>query len=385
VRPLPSLQKYIGERGQRFIEYFISGATGYALCITPILSKLIKFENSTENIETQLNEFISYCSDGFGLNKNFPRFLIRGNRLYRQMFNPFALTPGRVIICPDNFLVPFEAFTTDSGEARFLIRDYTFSYVYSAQYLMNSYEQVSGAGDFLGIAPVNFGTATGLPGLTSSDNAMRNCAGLYSRSKLLLYSKASRLNFMQQVSRYNTATILTHARADSVDDEPILFMSDSVIHLSELQMLNKPSTKLIILSACQTNMGKNQTGEGVYSLARGFSSAGIPSVAATQWVADDQAIYVITEKFNEFIASGMNKDQALQNAKLYFMDRGDKKNILPFYWADLILIGNSDPILFSTGLAGKWQDPLLIVALIIILLLLYKSLKFVSVPKLKKR
>jgi CHAT domain-containing protein len=378
VKPLPALQKYISERGQRFVEYFIRDSTGYALCITPFDSKLIKFENETGNIETQLNEFIGYCSDEFGLNKNFSRFLIRGNRLCRQMFNPFALSPGRVIICPDNFLVPFEAFSTDSGNARFLIRNFTFSYVYSAQYLMNSYEQLSGAGDFLGIAPVNFETGMGLPELNSSDNAMRNCAGLYSRSKLLLYRKASRLNFMQEVSRYNTATILTHARADSLDDEPILFMSDSIIHLSELQMLSKPSTKLIILSACQTNAGRNQRGEGVYSLARGFSSAGIPSVAATQWVADDQAIYAVTEKFNEFIAVGMNKDQALQKAKLFFMNHGNKKNILPFYWADLILIGNSDPILFSSRPMGKWQDPLLIVALILILLILYRILKSVG-------
>ena len=86
------------------------------------------------------------------------------------------------------------------------------------------------------------------------------------------------------------------------------FFKDSVIHLSELQMLGRPSTKLIVLSACQTNAGKNLTGEGIYSLARGFSSAGIPSVVATQWVADDNAIYAISEKFNQLIAGGMSKD-----------------------------------------------------------------------------
>ncbi len=383
VRSLSDLQTYLGDRGQQFIEYFIRDSSGFALYITPLRTHLIKISNDKENIETLLKDFVKTCSNANSLNNNFPIFLESAHTLYSKMFSPFNLPPGRVIICQDNFLVPFEAFTTDPGKPRFLIRDYSFSYVYSAQYLMNPYEHIGGAGDFLGIAPVNFGSDTGLPGLNASDNTLRNCAGLFGQSKLLLFQKASRFNFMHQVSRYKTATILTHAQADVVDDEPILFMSDSVIHLSELQMLKRPATKLIVLSACQTNAGKNQSGEGVYSLARGFSSAGIPSVAATQWVADDQAIYTISEKFNGFIAAGMNKDQALQKAKLFFIDQGSKKNLLPFYWADLILIGNSDPITFSEKIKWKWLEPLLIILFIVILLLLYRNWKPLTGPGLK--
>ena len=384
VRTLPALQKYLAERGQQLIEYFIRDTTGFALCITPAHSSLIKIVNHNENIELQLRGFSRSCSDVNALNNDFPHFLAGAYSLYHRMFSPFDLNSGRVIICEDNSLVPFEAFSADSLSPRFLIRDYSFSYVYSAQYLMSSYNHISGTGDFLGIAPVNFGGGTGLPDLNLSDVSARKCAGQYGQSKLLLYKKANRLNFMHDVSRYNTATILTHAQAEGGDEEPVLFMSDSVIHLSELQMLNRPATKLIVLSACQTNAGKNQSGEGVYSLARGFSSAGIPSVAATQWVADDQAIYAISEKFNEFIAGGMNKDEALQKAKLFFMDQGSKKNTLPFYWADLILIGNSDPIEFSEKIKWKWAEPLLILSLIVILVLVYWKWKSFAASKTKK-
>ena len=108
-----------------------------------------------------------------------------------------------------------------------------------------------------------------------------------------------------------------------------------------------------MLSACQTNAGRSLTGEGVYSLARGFSAVGIPAVAATQWVADNRAIYIISEKFNELIAGGMNKDEALQKAKLSYIQNGERGNILPYYWADLILIGNADPIQFSHRIQNK--------------------------------
>src|SRR5205809_2653246 len=107
-------------------------------------------------------------------------------------------------------------------------------------------------------------------------------------------------------------------------------MQDSVIHLSELQLLKNPATKLVLLSACQTNVGKAATGEGIYSLARGFATAGISSVAATLWKADEQTIYIVSEKFNEYLSKGMSKDEALQKAKLYFTEsNANSEKLLP--------------------------------------------------------
>ena len=127
------------------------------------------------------------------------------------------------------------------------------------------------------------------------------------------------------------------------------------------------------MSACQTNAGKNLTGEGIYSLARGFSSAGIPSVVATQWVADDNAIYAISEKFNQLIAGGMSKDVALQKAKLLDIQNGNKRNLLPYFWADLILIGNSDPVQFSTGIKINRIFLTAILVSLIALLFIFKT------------
>jgi len=159
---------------------------------------------------------------------------------------------------------------------------------------------------------------------------------------------------MRQAGEYSTVTILTHARADALDEEPLLFMNDSVIRLSELPLLRKPATQLIILSGCETNAGKNRNGEGIFSLARGFSAAGIPAVAATQWMADEGAIYSISQKFNENIHAGFNKDEALQRAKLFYILQDPRGTLLPCYWADMILIGNSEPIVFSKALVPGW-------------------------------
>ena len=146
------------------------------------------------------------------------------------------------------------------------------------------------------------------------------------------------------MSCYSVVNVFSHALADTASMEPVLYMQDSVIHLQELQLINHTATQLVMLSACQTNVGRNATGEGIYSLARGFAAAGIPAVSATLWKADEEAIYLISQKMNEYLAAGMRKDDALQKAKLFLMQKGGKEKLLPYFWANMILVGKGDPI-----------------------------------------
>ena len=59
--------------------------------------------------------------------------------------------------------------------------------------------ELTGKGDFLGIAPVNFAAYAGLPDLNSSDIALKNCSEPYHQTKLFLYKEASRENFIRQI------------------------------------------------------------------------------------------------------------------------------------------------------------------------------------------
>jgi tetratricopeptide (TPR) repeat protein len=354
VQSVPSLQRFLLKNKQRFVEFFMQDTLCFALCVEPTSTRFVRIVTKEPGIEYGVSQFVRLCSDENALNKDFAGFLGSANGLYHLLLEPFGLGGGRVIVCQDNVLIPFEALSTDPKEAHFLVKSYSFSYVYSARYLLTRQEQRPGRGDFLGLAPVSFAAYNGLADLRLSEDALRNCSAPFTRRKLLVYSEANRQNFMRQVCDYTTATILTHAQFDSSDGEPVLFMNDSVIHLSDLQMLGKPASRLIVLSACQTNVGQNRNGEGIFSLARGFSAAGIPAVAATQWMADESAIYSISQKFNEYIYRGMNKDDALQQAKLYYMFQDKRGSLLPCYWADMVLIGNTEPVVFSGGSGVLW-------------------------------
>lgn len=348
VPSLNDLQAFLAKEKQCFIHYFIGDTVTYILSVSPNKTAMLRLSKEEFSPE-QLAVFLHWCSDKQALNSQYNQFAVLSNTLYRQLFQKLQLPAGSVVICADNYLIPFEALTTDKEGKHFLIQDYIFSYVYSARFLLNKFSLNKAKGDFLGIAPVSFSPYLKVPDLLQSEKALTQSADNYNSYKILSKNKASSKNFLTELPEYTIVNIFSHASADSSFDEPILYMQDSVIRLSKLQLIRKPATMLVMLSACETNSGKNATGEGIYSLARGFASAGIPAVSATLWKADEQAVYVITAYFNKNLSLGMNKDEALQKAKLYYIQNNSGEKLLPYYWANMVLVGSTAPITLTSN------------------------------------
>jgi CHAT domain-containing protein/tetratricopeptide (TPR) repeat protein len=347
VPSLTALQSFLKKNKESFVYYFTGDSSTYILAISGDNTKFIRLTKNDFDSE-QLSAFLQLCANKEALNNHYSSFASLSNSIYKKIFEPLQLPKGRVIICADNIIIPFDALCKDESGRTFLLNDYSFSYVYSARYLMKQFNNPPATGSFLGFAPVSFASYLDVRDLKNAAIALHASAAYYNNNKIFTNQNASRSNFFRYVSSYSVVSIFSHARADTTDNEPVLYMHDSLIHLSELQLLNKPATKLILLSACQTNVGKSATGEGIYSLARGFATAGISSVAATLWKADEQTIYIISEKFNKYLSEGMDKDEALQKAKLYFVQKNaNSEKLLPYYWANMILIGNTDAILLQ--------------------------------------
>jgi CHAT domain-containing protein len=359
VPSLNTLQKQLREIRQSFVHYFMNDTVAYILGITPSDAKLIKLSKHDFNTGS-LKKFLQLCSFEPTLNNQFLSFASLSYSLYKLLFQPLKIPGGKVVICPDNFLIPFEALCTDDKGNNFLVNDYIFSYVYSARYFLKKYDTYEAKDNFIGFAPVSFKAYPDIVDLKHSADALKQSAKYYNNSTLFTNETATRHNFLQNVSSYTIVNIFSHARADTTESEPVLYLRDSVIHLSELQLLENPATRLVVLSACQTHVGKSATGEGVFSLARGFALAGIPSVAATLWAADEQTIYTISEKFHEFLSQGMAKDEALQKAKLFFIKNSSSENPFPYYWANMILIGNEEPLKLSENHHAWWWIAIII-------------------------
>ncbi len=345
VPTLPALQQLLTKGNRHFVHYFVNDSLIYMLGISGTDTRMIRVPYN--NIGQEIKAFLRLCADHQAQNLDYPAFGSLAHHLYKVLLQPLGWTGGRVLVSPDNFFIPFETLTSDSAGSHFLINDFSFDYVYSARYLLQPAHPLQGEASFLGVAPAVFDASLDVPDLPQSLDACREAAAYYPSADLLTEKHATKKEFLEKAGHYSVITVYAHARSDTVGKEPLLFLADSVIRLSELPLLQRPSAQLIVLSACQTNAGRSAQGEGIYSLARGFAAAGIPAVAATLWQADEQSIYTITAAFHKRLAQGMDKDQALQDSKLEFLHTSDRAHSLPYYWANMILVGNPQPLVLS--------------------------------------
>jgi CHAT domain-containing protein len=103
---------------------------------------------------------------------------------------------------------------------------------------------------------------------------------------------------------------------------------------------------LVMLSACETGLGKEKRGEGVMGLTRAFMYAGAPTVGVTLWsVADKSTAELMTDFYRRLLAtppptssSGVSASAAMRDAQLAMIT--GKKYSAPFYWAPFVLVGD---------------------------------------------
>jgi CHAT domain-containing protein len=113
--------------------------------------------------------------------------------------------------------------------------------------------------------------------------------------------------------------------------------ADELLSMSEISQVPMPRTRLVVLSACQTGLGRYFKGEGVVSLVRPFISSGVPSVVASLWSVDSQATRDLMVAFHKQRTSNSGKTAAALQAAQRQMLTGHYKH--PYYWAAFVVVG----------------------------------------------
>ena len=111
---------------------------------------------------------------------------------------------------------------------------------------------------------------------------------------------------------------------------------DGLLQVYEIFNL-KLQAELVVLSACQTGLGKEMRGEGVIGLTRAFLYAGVPSVAVSLWQVADHSTAELMVKFYRQLDCATDKAEALRQAKLEMMQNPRYGH--PYYWAPFVLVG----------------------------------------------
>ncbi|MBA4124994.1 MAG: CHAT domain-containing protein [Acidobacteria bacterium] len=109
------------------------------------------------------------------------------------------------------------------------------------------------------------------------------------------------------------------------------------LRLHEIFNLNLP-VEMVVLSACQTGLGKKIKGEGLVGLTRGFMYAGAPRVVASLWSVDDRATAELMSIFyRKMLRERLSPAAALRAAQNEIRQQKEWRS--PVYWAGFVLQG----------------------------------------------
>ncbi len=136
---------------------------------------------------------------------------------------------------------------------------------------------------------------------------------------------------------------LFFAGADRVREgaAPEQGVDDGVLTAFEASQLNLEGTELVVLSACETGLGKELNSDGVFGLRRGLEEAGAEAVMMSMWSVPDKETQELMALFYAKWLGGMEKPEALRQAQLEEREVVRKRygKDLPFYWGAFVLVG----------------------------------------------
>lgn len=128
---------------------------------------------------------------------------------------------------------------------------------------------------------------------------------------------------------------------------------DGFVGLQDIYSLRAP-VDLVVLSACQTGLGKDMRGEGLIGLTRGFMYAGATSVVASVWKVEDEATAELMKRFyTEMLKNGKTPAEALRLAQNSI--RQEPQWSAPHYWAGFTLQGEYRYVVNSARGWGSYQ------------------------------
>jgi len=152
----------------------------------------------------------------------------------------------------------------------------------------------------------------------------------------------------EDLSKYRYIHFATHGLLNSEHPQLSGILLSMVDHqgqpqngflkLTEVYGMNL-TADLVVLSACQTALGKDVRGEGLIGLTRGFMYAGAARVVASLWKVDDASTAALMAEFyKEMFTNGKRPAAALRDAQIH-ISRQHKRWREPYYWAGFVLQG----------------------------------------------
>ncbi len=383
---IQEVQSQLLDKQTAFVEYFIGDSTTFAFVLTSNSAQLLpletpqKLEKTVANFRTVLLDLEAFQKDTKAAAADYQQ---KATQVYQTILQPItANLPDKItqlVIVPDEFLnsLPFEALTTsneeikgfDFGKLPYLLHDYQIQYAYSANLLRKNQKrqtQIPSNVECLAFAPPyqerggTFARRGDMESLRSSAVHLEGTASeiqaiaQYFKGQFDFGETATERRFKEVATQFGILHLAMHGVPDfdNANFNHLIFtdlaqgqdtLEDNLLHHYEIANMNLQA-QLAVLSACETGVGKYEKGEGVYSLARSFMYAGVPSVVMSLWKVSDVSTSKIMPFFYENLANGSSKGDALHSAKVRFLEESSMRYRHPFYWSAFVLVGDAQPL-----------------------------------------
>lgn len=360
---IQSLTSVIPPEATALIDYFYGEDFIYAYLQHKGKEQLLRIGGVNE-IQRQISTLLDAVKQPPQLAKidsEFDQFKIHAFGLYESLLEPILAActskPESLLIVPDDLLsrLPFEVLVQPTGqkasnfkELPYLIKDYRIRYLITSKPSESQpippqrtvEKKLFGIGFSGSNDPSNPSEYGNLPGTENEIRFLQN-----SYDGLFLYGNdGSKDRFLKEAQNFDILHLAVHGRTDENNkyQSTLIFNGkDNLLKTSELYLASL-NARLAVLSACESGIGAISSGEGTFSIARGFSIVGIPSVAVSLWKVNDAVTSAfMVNLYKNFIDEGLSFNHALHQSKLQYLAQQDSYGSHPFYWAAFVHMGEN--------------------------------------------
>jgi len=372
---LGNLQNQLLDANSALISYFAGDVNTYVFFITSNNISVRRIDDSAllfDEVSSYFKALRSQELMQLAPQETYLEFGKKSFLLYEKLLQPeleMAPTLQRLIIVPDGNLsyIPFESLLTkrNSQDVRdykslpYLLKKYAISYSPSASIRLRSNNDPNAYTNYMGFAP-NYEGQQYTDLRKELSNLQYNTSEVDYARALFNGKSWTGITVTENLLKNNTHNVgILHLamHGDVEDEHPLLSKlyfneseeEDGILHTYEIYNMTIPA-QLVILSACNTALGKLERGEGILSLERAFQYAGSKSLLSTMWTVDDASSAKLTQYFLDNLKEGKSKDIALQEAKLQFLNTATPETLHPFYWSSFRLTGNTESLVRNSKL-----------------------------------
>lgn len=338
---LEALRGRLARDGTTLVSYFLTPTQGLAWVIEPGSSRTVELDLDRAKLEVQVEALRHQIAA-----RRVPDELLE--ELYRKLVTPLlpSISADRLLVVPHGPLhsLPFAALR-DPATGRYLVEDFSLTLLPSASVIPYVLERLTPWEE----RPLVLGNPDG--SLPAAGHEARTVAALYGTEPLLgaaareseVRSAAGELDVLHLAAhgKFSSQRPLFSYVALAVGDEGDPRDDGRLEVLEVLNELHLEGSNLVVLSACNSSVGRRSRGDDVVSMPRAFLYAGSPSVVSTLWSIDDRASARLMESFHRHLRAGTPAAaEALRAAQLDLLRNGSTAS--PYYWAGFTLTG--DPV-----------------------------------------